>query len=191
MNVMSDKAVRSIADMKGLELRTAGVGSDVVKLLGGIPVGMPAVDTPEALQKGVVKGVVSSLDTLKDFNFAAYCPYTTMFRLHVVGFAVVMNKKTWNSLPPDVQKVMEELGREHALWTGARVDDITKAAVAWAQKEVQTRSHQRSSKGNGESRRLAQTLDHAVHSADKQGRIARRQDSRRHGCHERETGETV
>jgi TRAP-type C4-dicarboxylate transport system substrate-binding protein len=38
--------------------------------LGATPVSMPASDTPEALQKGLIKGVLSSFDWLKDFTFS-------------------------------------------------------------------------------------------------------------------------
>ncbi|MFC1885602.1 hypothetical protein ACFLZM_00880 [Thermodesulfobacteriota bacterium] len=46
--------------------------------------------------------------------------------------AVVMNLKTWNSLPKDVQKVMEDLGAEQAEWTGNYMDNHVKKAVAWS-----------------------------------------------------------
>src|SRR3990172_4116879 len=98
--------VRSLKDLKGMEIRVAGTSTDIVKNLGGIPVGLPATETPEALQKGVVKGLISSLETLKMMNFAAYCSYVTMADLPVVTFLVAMNKDKWNSLPSDVKKVI-------------------------------------------------------------------------------------
>lgn len=90
-NLMTSKPVKQLADLKGMEMRCSGTGVGVLKALGGSPIAMPMSDTPEAIQKGVVKGIVSSLEVLQDFNFAAYCPYATEADLYVVTFAVVMN----------------------------------------------------------------------------------------------------
>jgi TRAP-type transport system periplasmic protein len=134
-NIMSSKPIKSLKDLKGLELRVSGSSSDVVKVLGGTPVAMPMPDTPEALQKGVVKGAVSSMEVLQDLNFAAYCPYATNLNLFTVGFVVVMNQKKWDGLPADVKKVFEDLGREHALWTGTYADDHVKEALEWSKQK--------------------------------------------------------
>ncbi len=134
-NFMTTKPVRSLKDLKGMELRVSGTGAEAVKRLGGIAIAMPQSETPEALQKGVVKGVVSSMEILKDFNFAAYCPYATETNLFVVTFAVVMNKDKWNAMPADVKKVLDDLRREQAEWTGRYVDDHVKEAVAWSKQK--------------------------------------------------------
>jgi len=132
---MTSSPVRSLKDLRGKELRVSGTGAEMVKLLGAIPIAMPQSETPEAIQKGVVKGVVSSMEILKDFNFAAYCPYATDANLFVVSFAVVMNQDKWNTLPPDVKKVMDELRREQTVWTGKYVDDHVKEALVWSKQK--------------------------------------------------------
>lgn len=132
---MTSKPVKSLKDLKGMELRVAGTGADAVKRLGAIPIAMPQSETAEALQKGVVKGVVSSMEILKDFNFAAYLPYATDTNLFVVTFAVVMNKDKWNSLPADVKKVFDDLRREQAEWTGTYVDNHVKEALKWSKEK--------------------------------------------------------
>lgn len=134
MNFMTKTPVRSLADLKGMELRVAGTSAEIVKRLGGIPVAMPQSETPEAIQKGVVKGMVSSMEILKDFKFAAYTPNATVANLSVVTFAVVMNREKWNSLPPDVKKVLDDMRREHALWTGNYVDGHVAEALDWSKK---------------------------------------------------------
>lgn len=131
-NIMTIKPVKSISDIKGMEIRSSGTGADVIKKLGGIPIAMPQSDTPEALQKGIVKGMASSMEILKDFNFAAYTPYALETNLFVVSFAVVMNKNKWESLPADVKKVFDDLQVEQAQWTGDYVDNHVKEAVQWS-----------------------------------------------------------
>jgi TRAP-type C4-dicarboxylate transport system substrate-binding protein len=134
-NIMTRAPVKSLADLKGIELRVGGTQADIIKRLGGIPVAMPQSDTPEALQKGVVKGHVSSMEVLKDFNYAAYTANATIANLWVVSFGVVMNKDKWAALPDDVKKVFDGLRREQALWTGTYVDDHVTEAVKWSKEK--------------------------------------------------------
>jgi TRAP-type transport system periplasmic protein len=134
-NLMTSKPVKFLKDLKGMEIRVAGTSVDVLKNLGGSPIAMPQSDTPEALQKGVVKGSFSSLEVLKDFNYAAYTPYVTLLNLQIVSFAVVMNKDKWNALPADVKKVFDDMRREQALWTGNYVDNHVKEALVWSKQK--------------------------------------------------------
>jgi TRAP-type C4-dicarboxylate transport system substrate-binding protein len=131
-NFMTRTPVRSLTDLKGMEIRVAGTSKEVVSRLGGIPVAMPQSETPEAIQKGIVKGMVSSLEILKDLKFASYTPFATIADLPVVSFAVVMNKSKWASLPPDVKKVLDDLRRDQALWTGTYVDNHVRESLAWS-----------------------------------------------------------
>jgi len=152
---MTSRPVRSLKDLKGVELRTSGTGADVVRRLGGIPIAMPQSETPEAIQRGVVKGIVSSMEILKDFNFAAYCPYATEANLFVVSFAVVMNLNKWNSLPADVRKVIDDLRRDQALWTGRYVDNHVKESLAWSREKY---GHQVFSLSAAEKAEMARLL---------------------------------
>ena len=130
--IMASTPVSMIEQLKGMELRVSGTGADLLKCLGGVPVAMPMSETPDALQKGVVKGLISSMEILKDMNFAAYCPYALRVNLNVVTFAVVMNKKKFAELPDDVQKVLKEMFREQAEWTARYVDQHVEEALVWA-----------------------------------------------------------
>jgi TRAP-type C4-dicarboxylate transport system substrate-binding protein len=133
-NIMSKVPVRSLEDLKGLPLRAPGSNAPIFKAWGATQVGMPMSETPEALQKGVVKGLFSSLEVMKDFKFAEICRYATITNTVVFPFAVVMNMDVWNKLPEDVQKVMDDLSREQAEWTGKYMDDHVLEAIEWSKK---------------------------------------------------------
>lgn len=134
-NIMSVKPMRTLADLKGLEIRVTGTGVKVFELFGASPIAMPQSDVPDALHKKVIKGMASSLEVMKDFNYAEYCRYITMTNLHVATFGVVMNLDSWNALPKDVQDVMDGLIKDQAEWTGKYVDDHVNEAVAWSKKK--------------------------------------------------------
>jgi TRAP-type transport system periplasmic protein len=154
-NLMTKTPVKSLADLKGMELRVAGTGADVVTALGGTPVAMPQSETPDAIQKGVVKGMVSSMEVLKDMNFADNCRFATIINTHVVSFGVVMNLAKWKSLPEDVRKVMDDLAREQALWTGTYADDHVKEALDWSKA---TYAHQLISLSAADQKRVAELM---------------------------------
>lgn len=133
-NIYAKVPVKNLDDLKGLQLRASGGVAQVLKALGATAVGMPQSATPEALQKGVVKGAASSLETLKDFKYAEMCKYVTMLNGPVYPFAVVMNMDKWNSLPKDVQKVFDEMAVQQCVWTGVYMDNHVNDSIAWSKK---------------------------------------------------------
>jgi TRAP-type C4-dicarboxylate transport system substrate-binding protein len=135
-NIMSKTPIRNLNDMKGVSLRASGGAAQILKAWGANQVGMPMPATPEALQKGVVQGLFSSLEVMKDFKFAELCKYVTMTEAAVYPFAVVMNMDAWTKLPKDVQKVMDDLAMEQCQWTGKYMDNHVNEAIAWS-KETQ------------------------------------------------------
>lgn len=151
--IMSTVPLAGLDDLRGLPLRAAGSLSDVIAAVGGQAVSLPMSETPEALQKGVVKGVFSSWDTLKDYNYAEHCRYGLSVDSSVYPFVVVMNKKVWDSLPADVQQVLDGYADEHCRWTGDYVDDWGKQAVAWSE---QTYSFQLNALSAADRARMAE-----------------------------------
>jgi len=154
-SLMTRKPVKSPQDLKGMELRASGSASDILDRLGATPVSMPMSDTPEALQKGMIEGLLSSLEVLLDLNFAQYCPNVTIGNFQVYPFAVVMNKDRWEALPEDVQKVMLDLGRKHAQWTGEYVDAHVDKALEYSRTKHDVAVHEFSSK---ERRRIQKKI---------------------------------
>jgi TRAP-type C4-dicarboxylate transport system substrate-binding protein len=101
--LLARRDVNSLADIKGMKIRCTGLAAKLAKYLGGAPVAMPQNATYEALQKGVVEDYVIETESLG---------YTT-------AMFVVMNKQKYQSLPPDIQKVFDEVGEE---WVDAHAD---------------------------------------------------------------------
>ena len=136
-NIMSKKPVRTLKDIKGLDLRASGGAAQILSCWGANQVGMPMSSTPEALQKGVVQGLFSSLEVMKDFNYAEHCRYVTKTNTVIYPFAVVMNMDKWNSLPEDVQQIFEDLAAEQCLWTGQYMDSHVQESIDWSKEKYQ------------------------------------------------------
>ncbi len=133
-SIMCKKPVRTLADIKDVDLRASGGAAAILRIWGANQIGMPMSATPEALQKGVVQGLFSSLEVMKDLKFAEDCKFVTMTNTVVYPFAVVMNLNTWKSLPENTKNIMDNLAEDQAQWTGNYMDSHVKDAIAWSKK---------------------------------------------------------
>ena len=118
------KPVKKLEDIKGLKLRCYGSNAKFVGLLGGAPVAMPMPEVYDALAKGVVDGMLSSYEALKGFRTGEHvkCSTENLGTAYSAAFVVMMNKKTFASLPPEVQKIVDEMSLEYIdkygkMWT--------------------------------------------------------------------------
>lgn len=130
--------VRNLNDLQGLEIRATGLSAKTLEALGAVPVAMPQSDAYEALSKGVVQGNLSPVEVLKGWRHAEVTDYLTLTPfLYNTLFFITMNLDKWNSLPPDVQKAVEEVNEKcfeevaMGLW-----DKQNKSALKWAVEET-------------------------------------------------------
>ena len=120
--------VRKLEDMKGLKLR--GPSRQVNKLLetlGATPVGMPVPAMPDALSKGVIDGTVVPWEVTLPLRVAELVNTHTSFSgnrsLYVSIFVYAMNKKKYESLPPDLKRVIDDnSGPSTSQWVGRVMD---------------------------------------------------------------------
>ncbi|MBI4965809.1 MAG: TRAP transporter substrate-binding protein [Desulfomonile tiedjei] len=112
--VNTKKPVYKLEDLKGMKLRCTGTSAKIASALGATPVAMAQNETYDALQKGVVDGVLSPIETLKGWKFAEVTSSTTQDfgASYSLLFFVAMNKKKWESLPKDVQATIEKINQE-------------------------------------------------------------------------------
>jgi len=82
----------------------------------------------DALQKGVADGCVHPIEANKGWKMAEVTKFTTQSfgAAYTSTFFVVMNKEKWNSLPPDIQKIIEQVNEEWIEKTGRGWDEIEK-----------------------------------------------------------------
>jgi TRAP-type C4-dicarboxylate transport system substrate-binding protein len=118
------KPVKSLEDLKGMKIAVSGATMvKVGKALGLSPVTMSTGDLYEAGDKGVIDGFVRPVELLVSRKLAEVTKYVTEIDLGHDLFFIVMNQKKWDSLPPDVQKVFNELTGDWAVdFTGKAWD---------------------------------------------------------------------
>lgn len=118
------KQVRNLSDMKGLKIRTSGaMQSATIKALGGIPVTMPISEAYTSLEKGVVDGILTAFTAMVSFRLYDVTKYSISMGLNASPFAVAMNLKKYNSLPPDIQKILDGLSIRYAFQSAIDYDE--------------------------------------------------------------------
>ena len=109
----TEKPVKTTGDMKGLKMRapTRQV-TKLMGILGATPVGMPLPGIPDALSKGTINGCVIPWEVVPSVKVQELTKYHAEFdpaggALYTTTFVMAMNKAKYNSLPPDLKKVID------------------------------------------------------------------------------------
>lgn len=109
------KPVRTVSDIKGLKLRVPSkTQGDTIAALGGVPVFMPINRVYNALNTGVIDGVLTGPSTIGSFKFDEVAKHFTVgLPLGRSPFFLVMNKGTWGKLSDAHKDIIKKTtGRE-------------------------------------------------------------------------------
>jgi len=106
----ANKPLKKLDDFKGLKIRiqSSKVIEGEIKALGAIPQVMAFSEVYTALQQGVVDGEENTPSNKYTQKMHEVQKYMTMSDHGVVMYAVVVNKKFWDGLPPDIRKNLNE-----------------------------------------------------------------------------------
>lgn len=127
------KPVEKLEDLKALKIRTYGPNAKMMTLLGAAPVAMPQGDAYDAISKGVVDGGLWAYEALEGWKIGEVVKYTTEIPTLSYGsvFVVAMNKKKWNTIPPNEQKIIEQINKEWIEKQAKLWDDIDAHGKEW------------------------------------------------------------
>lgn len=121
----ADKPVENLDDMRGLKLRrpTQVVGT-LLENLGAEPVGMPAPNTYEALQRGAIDGYMLPWESVESFRLDELSGYHTEFGFYALAFVATMNKAKYEGLSPEAKAAIDaNSGMEWAVTAGRGYDE--------------------------------------------------------------------
>lgn len=116
--------IKTPADLKGMKIRTPSqYYKAMMEMLGASGVSVPAPGVFEALDRGVVDGVAWNFEVSKSFRLGEASEYSTRLFFSNIPFAVLMNKKTYESLSDADRKVIDEMtGRAFSEFASATMD---------------------------------------------------------------------
>jgi len=103
------RPVRTLADFRGLRLRTPAEFAPLLRQLGADPVTMPMAEVYSALSKGIIDGVVAPPDTLKAMHFSEVANTLSYFSTPRGAYpARAISLRAWRRLPPDLRAVLSD-----------------------------------------------------------------------------------
>ena len=113
----STKPINKIEDIAGMKVRTSGgLPKAAAEFFGASRVSIPSAEMYEALQRGTIDAgshYWSSGADYKLFEVTDYA-YETMWPGSIL--ALFMNKDTYNSLPSDLKKVVDDVTDDWSSW---------------------------------------------------------------------------
>ena len=119
------KAITTVADLKGMKVRgpTRQV-TNLLRSMGAIPVGMPLPQIPDALSKGTIDACVIPWEVVPSVKVHELTKFHSEFpagtpALYTTTFVMAMNKPKYESLAPDLKKVIDNnSGMATSAWLG-------------------------------------------------------------------------
>jgi len=139
--ISANKPINSLADFKGMKIRTANRGGGAfLRGVGATPVGSPVTEIQTMLTKGVIDGVLLPYEIMPAFKIHELVHnHITLSgpqpRIGTSVFAVLMNKKRYDALSPSLKKAIDDnSGRHIAKWAGETWEEVEKPGMAMAQK---------------------------------------------------------
>ena len=117
--VASKRPIRSVADLKGLKIRSSGTAQATVwRALGAVPTELSAKELYTALQRGTIEAVNAGTSRVRRSKIYEVAPYLTIDPTTPhVSFFFAMNNQAWNKLSPEDQKIIEESAAAVERWT--------------------------------------------------------------------------
>ncbi|MEW6998164.1 TRAP transporter substrate-binding protein [Colwelliaceae bacterium BS250] len=105
-----NKEINSIDDIQGLKMRIGGIGGEVFRQAGGLPVQMPGGEIFSSLQSGVIDAT-EWVGPYNDLAFGFYKTskyyYSTVWQEPSATLEFLVNEQAFNALPSDLQAMVE------------------------------------------------------------------------------------
>lgn len=170
--LLVNKKVESLADIKGLSGRfIGGASTDFANLAGAIPSTMAVNDIYTNMEKGVVDAAANcGWDVVDSFRLYEQAKYILDWHLNVNPYFLVMNNDSYNKLPEDLQKIIDEYSGYKALeYVGTKWQDIKASCMEANKDKIYTWSDSEQQKADELGEEVAQDWIKKVSSSGTDG----------------------
>ncbi len=116
-SIVSRTPIRHLVDINGKKLRifASQFQTAAFSRLGATPIAMSLGDVLPALQQGAIDGAVAGLTVYTPFHYQDAAKYVTETNQPAVFIVVEVSQKWYDSLPPDLQKIVDEDGARESV----------------------------------------------------------------------------
>lgn len=154
------KPVRVPDDAKGIKIIAGGHLATIMKSAGASPIAISVPEWYASLERGLAQGQIIHYHGLYETKIYKLLPYHTE-----LGYGVAMNTEefimsweTWNKLPPDIQKIFDDLSP----WLTDRVAELILEVDREALAEMRQGKHT-FIKGSPQDEKLWQEIASPLH----------------------------
>jgi C4-dicarboxylate-binding protein DctP len=108
-DMTANRPLREPIDFKGLKMRiqSSKVLEAQMRALNALPQQLAFSEVYQALQTGVVDGTENTPSNIYSQKTHEVQKYLTVSNHGYIGYAVIVNKKFWEGLPPDIRTTLE------------------------------------------------------------------------------------
>jgi TRAP-type mannitol/chloroaromatic compound transport system substrate-binding protein len=150
----SHKPIRTLDDFKGLKMRTVGAWAQILPELGGSVVSLPGAEVYPALERKVIdctEWATPGENVISGFHEIAKYVVVPGAHQPSAPFELVINKNKWETLPEDLQAIIEQSAELTTFTSWYRIGRLDMGAMEQFRKtgneiiylspETQTRAH--------------------------------------------------
>lgn len=132
MGMFSNKKASTMADFKGMRVRTPGWNMDILNKLGASVSPLPGGEVYLALERGVIDAAEYSTPAINyPMGFDDITKYVIGPGVHQTGFQcdLMINQKAWDSLPADLQWIVKIAAHETQAWSNSWIENLNIQAI--------------------------------------------------------------
>jgi TRAP-type C4-dicarboxylate transport system substrate-binding protein len=130
--------IKSLDELKGKKIRSVGaVHAEWLKVMGASAETMDSPEMNEGLQRRTLDGVIQSWSGMRTFKTLPLVRQNQLAPIGVIPFLLLMNRKTFDGLPKDVQDaVMKHGGTTLARGAGEAYEGVGQEIRATVEKDA-------------------------------------------------------
>ncbi len=106
-----EKPITTLDDLKGQKIVASAEIAPVFSAVGAVPVAMLQPDMYLALERGTIDAITQTWGSTEAFKFQEVLKHSIICNVKGGNCFFVMNQKTWNSMSPDQQKVIDKFSQ--------------------------------------------------------------------------------
>ena len=111
--IFTNKPIKRPQEIKGQKIRTSATYEPFIKTLGAVPITLPGSEVYTALERGVVDGYAWAVIGNISMGWSEVCKNIIEPRIYSMNVEALVNLDTWNKIPKNLQKMMEDLMAEN------------------------------------------------------------------------------
>jgi len=105
----SNKPIRKVEDWKGIKIRVTGASADLLQAMGASTVYIPGAEIGQALVTHTIDVGSWTAECIMDLGFGSMMDYLILPAFtENCGGTTIVNKKAWEKLPYEYQKILKE-----------------------------------------------------------------------------------